>query len=276
MTVRSRKIDWEAVYKIPVTQDYPERFLDQAEALLDKIIDKRHSKKNKIRNSRVNLKIIEEFTIKWQKFLNRQKDFKNAKCEFQSVSHELESIKNLREEQFLAGFKKISYYFKECYRTLAKGGDASLDLIDSTSPFEEGIIMSVRPPDKSWKKISKLSGGEKTLTSLSLVYALHFYKPNSFYFMDEIDAALDYKNVGIVSQFIKERAKNAQFIVISLVNNMFEKADQLVGIYKVQGVTHHVKFNPQKFDQLLYGGIDSNSGSSQSSDNRPSNIMTDV
>jgi structural maintenance of chromosome 4 len=239
------------VYLIDVSEDYPRHFLEQAEPYLNKITDKKISKKNKLKNSRVNLKIIEEFTLKWQKFVQRQEDFKAAKNEFMGISHSLESERRKREKTFLSGFRKISQYFKLCYRVLAKGGDASLDLIDSTSPFEEGVLISVRPPDKSWKKISKLSGGEKTLTSLSLVYALHFFKPNSFYFMDEIDAALDYKNVGIVSKFIKQRAKNAQFIVISLVNNMYEQADQLVGIYKVKGVTNHVMFNPAKFEELL-------------------------
>ena len=73
-----------------------------------------------------------------------------------------------------------------------------------------------RPPKKSWKNISNLSGGEKTLSSLALVFALHYYKPTPLYVMDEIDAALDFKNVSIVANYIKERTKNAQFIIISL------------------------------------------------------------
>ena len=64
------------------------------------------------------------------------------------------------------------------------------------------ILCSVRPPKKSWKKIFNLSGGEKTLSSLALVFALHHYKPTPLYFMDEIDAALDFKNVSIVACYI--------------------------------------------------------------------------
>mmetsp|Transcript_42355 Transcript_42355/g.107093 ORF Transcript_42355/g.107093 Transcript_42355/m.107093 type:complete len:93 (+) Transcript_42355:544-822(+) len=86
-----------------------------------------------------------------------------------------------------------------------------------------------RPPRKSWKNISNLSGGEKTLSSLSLVFALHYFRPTPLYFMDEIDAALDFKNVSIVAHYIKERTRNAQFVIISLRNNMFELADRLVG-----------------------------------------------
>ena len=83
------------------------------------------------------------------------------------------------------------------------GGDAELELVDSHDPFSEGIVFSVRPPKKSWKNISNLSGGEKTLSSLALVFALHHYKPTPLYVMDEIDAALDFKNVSIVANYIK-------------------------------------------------------------------------
>lgn len=154
------------------------------------------------------------------------------------------------------------------------GGDAELELEDSLDPFE-GIRFSVRPPKKSWKAIANLSGGEKTLSSLALVFALHHYKPTPLYVMDEIDAALDFKNVSIVANYIKvcvgvrrplcgafradhpprlprlpptsaqERTKNAQFIIISLRNNMFELADRLVGIYKTADVTKSVTINPK-------------------------------
>ncbi|KAI8041998.1 hypothetical protein M5D96_003298, partial [Drosophila gunungcola] len=107
------------------------------------------------------------------------------------------------------------------------GGDAELELVDSMDPFNEGVNFTVRPPKKSWKYISNLSGGEKTLSSLALVFALHYYKPSPLYFMDEIDAALDFKNVSI----------NAQFIIVSLRVNMFELANYLVGIYKVSDCT---------------------------------------
>lgn len=70
-------------------------------------------------------------------------------------------------------------------------------------PRTQGIVFSVRPPKKSWKHIANLSGGEKTLSSLALVFALHHYKPTPLYVMDEIDAALDFKNVSIVGNYIK-------------------------------------------------------------------------
>jgi len=138
---------------------------------------------------------------------------------------------------------------KEMYQMITLGGDAELELVDTLDPFSEGINFSVRPPKKSWKQITNLSGGEKTLASLSLVFALHHYKPTPLYFMDEIDAALDFRNVSIIANYIKERTKNAQFIVISLRNHMFELADLLVGIYKTYDVSKSVAIDPLVFER---------------------------
>ena len=146
----------------------------------------------------------------------------------------------------MQGFSVITAKLKEMYQMITLGGDAELELVDSLDPFTEGIVFSVRPPSKSWKNISNLSGGEKTLSSLALVFALHFYKPTPLYVMDEIDAALDFKNVSIVANYIRERTKNAQFIIISLRSNMFEVADRLVGIYKTYNCTKSVAINPGK------------------------------
>ena len=132
------------------------------------------------------------------------------------VRKTFEDLRRARLEEFMSGFGVIMLKLKEMYQMITLGGDAELELVDSLDPFSEGIVFSVRPPKKSWKNISNLSGGEKTLSSLALVFALHHYKPTPLYVMDEIDAALDFKNVSIVANYIKERTKNAQFVIISL------------------------------------------------------------
>ncbi|KAG5540030.1 hypothetical protein RHGRI_020310 [Rhododendron griersonianum] len=136
---------------------------------------------------------------------------------------------------------------RQVYPMITLGGDAELELVDSLDPFSEGVVFSVRPPKKSWKNIANLSGGEKTLSSLAFVFALHHYKPTPIYVMDEIDAALDFKNVSIVGHYVKDRTKDAQFIIISLRNNMFELADRLVGIYKTDYCTRSITVNPGSF-----------------------------
>ena len=122
----------------------------------------------------------------------------------------------------------------------------------------------MRPPRKSWKHITHLSGGEKTLASLALVFALHVFAPTPLYVMDEIDAALDFKNVSIVANYIRERTKNAQFFIISLRNNMFELADRLVGICKTNDVTQSVTIIPTKF--TVKGGDNSFTGKGSGDD----------
>merc|ERR1711972_423843 len=160
----------------------------------------------------------------------------------------LDDLKRARHDEFMSGFAIISMKLKEMYQMITLGGDAELELVDTLDPFNEGISFSVRPPKKSWKQITNLSGGEKTLASLSLVFALHHYRPTPLYFMDEIDAALDFRNVSIIANYIKERTRDAQFIVISLRNHMFELADLLVGIYKTEDVSKAVAIKPTVFD----------------------------
>ncbi len=88
-----------------------------------------------------------------------------------------EDLRRRRLELFMDGFCKITLKLKEMYQMITLGGDAELELVDSLDPFSEGIVFSVRPPKKSWKNIANLSGGEKTLSSLALVFALHHFRP---------------------------------------------------------------------------------------------------
>lgn len=194
-----------------------------------------------------NMKAIAEYRKKEQEYLSRVEQLDQTTAERDTARKCYDGLRKKRLDEFMAGFSVISMKLKEMYQMLTLGGDAELELVDSLDPFSEGIVFSVRPPKKSWKNIQNLSGGEKTLSSLALVFALHHFKPTPLYVMDEIDAALDYKNVSIVANYIKERTKDAQFIIISLRNNMFELADRLVGIYKTDNATKSISIDPRKF-----------------------------
>eukprot|EP00746_Dinoflagellata_sp_MGD_P159181 gnl/MRDRNA2_/MRDRNA2_86644_c0_seq1.p2 gnl/MRDRNA2_/MRDRNA2_86644_c0~~gnl/MRDRNA2_/MRDRNA2_86644_c0_seq1.p2 ORF type:complete len:629 (+),score=-11.54 gnl/MRDRNA2_/MRDRNA2_86644_c0_seq1:1930-3816(+) len=158
----------------------------------------------------------------------------------------LESREKLRAREFCTGLHEISFCLKEIYYSLTSGGNAELELVDCSNPFESGVIFSVRPPGKTWKSISNLSGGEKTISSLSLVFALHFHRPSSFFIMDEIDSALDFKNATIVSRYIKTLAHQAQFILISLRTELIMFALRLIGIYKSNNHSHSVLIQSMK------------------------------
>uniref|UniRef100_A0A8C7Y182 Structural maintenance of chromosomes protein 4 n=1 Tax=Oryzias sinensis TaxID=183150 RepID=A0A8C7Y182_9TELE len=192
-----------------------------------------------------NLGAISEYKKKEELYLQRVAQLDEITAERDTFKCSYEDLRKRRLNEFMTGFNMITNKLKENYQMLTLGGDAELELVDSLDPFSEGIMFSVRPPKKSWKKIFNLSGGEKTLSSLALVFALHHYKPTPLYFMDEIDAALDFKNVSIVACYIYEQTKNAQFIIISLRNNMFEIADRLIGIYKTHNTTKSVGINPK-------------------------------
>lgn len=201
----------------------------------------------RLERSLPNLKVLEEYREKEATLHEQQAELQTIEGQRDEVRAKYDDLCRKRLDEFMVGFRTISQRLKELYQLITMGGNAELELVDSLDPFSEGVLFSVMPPRKSWKNISNLSGGEKTLSSLALVFALHIYRPTPIYIMDEIDAALDFRNVSIVAHYIKERTKDAQFIVISLRNNMFELADRLVGIYKTWQRTKCVVLDPRQF-----------------------------
>jgi structural maintenance of chromosome 4 len=201
-----------------------------------------------LKNMKPNLQSIQEFRRADAEHREKLGEYDEVNNKREDMRRKVEDLRRARHDEFMTGFSVISMKLKEMYQMITLGGDAELELVDTLDPFSEGISFSVRPPKKSWKQITNLSGGEKTLASLSLVFALHHFRPTPLYFMDEIDAALDFRNVSIIANYIKERTRDAQFIVISLRNHMFELADLLVGIYKTNDQSKSVAINPTAFE----------------------------
>jgi structural maintenance of chromosome 4 len=146
-------------------------------------------------NVNVDLGVLAEYRRRVEEHAARNADLQSAVTQRDTAKKRCDDLRRLRLEGFMEGFSTISLRLKEMYQMITMGGNAELELVDSLDPFSEGILFSVMPPKKSWKNISNLSGGEKTLSSLALVFALHHYKPTPLYVMDEIDAALDFRNV---------------------------------------------------------------------------------
>ena len=217
---------------------------------------------SQIKNMKPNMQAIIEYKNTLITLRERESDLTNTVEKLQKANDIYQNVKQRRQNEFMEGFNIINSKLIEMYRLLTKGGDAELELADSLDPFNEGITFTVRPNRKCWKSMGNLSGGEKTLSSLSLIFALHHYKPSPLYVMDEIDAALDFRNVSVIAEYIKERTKDSQFMIISLRNQMFELANELIGIYKTFDITKVVVFNPNSYDvrgrQII---IDKNKGS---------------
>lgn len=176
---------------------------------------------NFIEISNSQIEIFLKFINKFEKLEEIQRD----------LNYLIETLKNLRRKLFQKEFEIIKQKFKLIYRTLTFGGNAEIELLNYLDPFD-GLQLSVMPLKKTWTSVRNLSGGERTLTSLALLFAIQYSKPSPFYFLDEIDAALDYRNVSVIANFLI--MEKAQFIIISLRNDMVEKAKQLIGVCKTK------------------------------------------
>jgi len=204
--------------------------------------------KKEVEESNINQTAILAWQRKEEEYAKQNEKYAKMEAQRSENNRKLCELRDRRTQEFLTGFTIITRKLKEMYQLLTFGGDADLELVDSHDPFSEGIVFTVRPPKKSWKDIQNISGGEKTLSSLSLVFALHHYQPAALYVMDEIDAALDFRNVSIVANYIKRETQNAQFIIISLRNQMFDLSNRMVGIYKIDNSTQSITYNPNGFN----------------------------
>lgn len=169
------------------------------------------------------------------------RDFTSARQKENKIIARYTNVKNQRHELFIKAFdhisSKIDGIYKELTRTSSSplGGSAYLTLEDENDPYLSGIKYHAMPPMKRFRDMDLLSGGEKTIAALALLFAIHSYQPSPFFVLDEVDAALDSVNVTRIANYIKNASSPSfQFIVISLKNTLFEKSDALVGIYREQ------------------------------------------
>lgn len=154
---------------------------------------------------------------------------------------DFDDVRQKRHDLFQRAFDHISENIGGTYRDLTKspqfplGGQAYLDMEDSTEPYNAGLKYHAMPPLKRFRDMEHLSGGEKTIAALALLFAIHSYQPSPFFVLDEVDAALDNVNVGRVAKYVREHASpGMQFIVISLKAGFFQESESLVGVMRDQ------------------------------------------
>lgn len=163
-------------------------------------------------------------------------DFNTAKEEGRKANEVFNKIRKSRSHKFNTAFKQIDEALKMIYTDMTKsskhplGGNAYLSLDDSDEPYRGGMKFNAMPPMKRFRDMEQLSGGEKTVAALSLLFAIHSYRPAPFFIMDEVDAALDNVNVLKVCNYIRQRSDDFQCIVISLKDMFYERSESLVGI----------------------------------------------
>lgn len=178
----------------------------------------------------VNLVAIEEYDELKKRYdflIQQQTDLAGAK---ESLHQAILKINRTTKQMFVETFEKVKVEFKNYFRLLFNGGDAQLFLLDENDPLESGIEIICRPPGKKLQNVLLLSGGEKTMSAIALIFAIFKVKPSPFCILDEIDAALDEANVDRFSRVLQEFAKDSQFIVITHNKKTIVNANIMYGI----------------------------------------------
>lgn len=190
-----------------------------------------------------NLKAIEKLDDVEAKLADTEKEADKARKDSKNARDQFNDVKRKRCELFNKAYNHISDCIDQVYKDLTKGkaspmgGVAYLSLEDSEEPYNAGIKYHAMPPMKRFRDMEQLSGGEKTVAALALLFAIHSYQPAPFFVLDEVDAALDNTNVAKIANYIRSQASDSfQFIVISLKGSLYERGNSLVGIYRDQDV----------------------------------------
>ncbi|KAM7028234.1 LOW QUALITY PROTEIN: structural maintenance of chromosomes protein 1A-like, partial [Acridotheres tristis] len=195
-----------------------------------------------------NMKAMEKLESVRDKFQETSDEFEAARKRAKKAKQAFEQMKKERFDRFNSCFEAVATNIDEIYKALSRNSSAQAFLgpENPEEPYLDGINYNCVAPGKRFRPMDNLSGGEKTVAALALLFAIHSYKPAPFFVLDEIDAALDNTNIGKVANYIKEQsAANFQAIVISLKEEFYTKAQSLIGVYP------EVPKNPPKTPQKL-------------------------
>ncbi|KAF2286808.1 hypothetical protein GH714_030469 [Hevea brasiliensis] len=206
---------------------------------------------SEIEKTAPNLKALDQYEALLEKERAVTEEFEAARKEEKQVADAYNSVKQRRYELFMEAFNHISNNIDKIYKQLTKsnthplGGTAYLNLENEDDPFLHGIKYTAMPPTKRFRDMEQLSGGEKTVAALALLFSIHRYVTIALFILDEVDAALDNLNVAKVAGFIRSKSceggrniqdadvgSGFQSIVISLKDSFYDKAEALVGVYR--------------------------------------------
>ena len=188
------------------------------------------SKKNLANLGSVNLMAVEEFSEVKERYERQSTNYEDTKKSLENLKIVSEEIKSKSAEMFLETYNQIKKNFHNMFRRLFNGGRAELKLADPTNILTSGIDIYAQPPGKKLENIALLSGGEKTMTAVALLFATYQVRPSPFCLLDEIDAALDDKNVSSFVTALESFANVSQYIVITHNKKTVMGASTMLGI----------------------------------------------
>ncbi len=178
----------------------------------------------------VNMRALEEYDHQQQRRTKLDEDVTHLKQQRKNLMKLVREITKKKESRFYEVFIEINKHFQHIYGKLSEGGEAELKLEDPDHLFESGLTIKARPRGKKVLLLSALSGGEKSIASLALIFALQHYDPSPFYVLDEVDMFLDGVNAENVSRMVKENAIDSQFIMVSLRKIALKEANHVYGV----------------------------------------------
>merc|ERR1712083_405403 len=183
-----------------------------------------------------NMRAMQKLDEAREKLEETNKEFDNARRKAKNAKMAFERAKQERHDLFRKCFDHVSNIIDDIYKGLTRNQSAQAFLgpENPEEPYLEGINYNCVAPGKRFQPMLNLSGGEKTIAALALLFAIHSYQPAPFFVLDEIDAALDNTNIGKVASYIESRASNSEdsmnVIVISLKDEFYSHADGLIGV----------------------------------------------
>ena len=178
----------------------------------------------------INLDSIQQFEEVSERYSFLHQQVEDLLASEKSLQEIIADLDRGMRKQFHENFSKIQVEFNKVFRVLFGGGQGRLEMEEGEDVLESGIRIVAEPPGKKLQNMMQLSGGEKALTAISLLFALQSLKPSPFCLLDEIEAALDDSNVVRFSEYLHHLIKNTQFIVITHRRGTMERADRLFGV----------------------------------------------
>ncbi|XP_076824452.1 structural maintenance of chromosomes protein 1A-like isoform X1 [Clavelina lepadiformis] len=234
--VYEREANMEIEYK-KLSQDLKNLDVDEVKRESDRLQSRMNDLSTTIqRIAAPNMKAVIHLDEVKTRYHESKDEFDSVRKRAKKSKQDFEIVKKKRFEHFNQCFDYVATKIDDIYKELSRNNSAQAFLgpENPEEPYLEGTTYNCVAPGKRFRPMDNLSGGEKTVAALALVFAIHDYQPSPFFVLDEIDAALDNTNIGKVAEYIKEMSKKVQCIVISLKEEFYNKVDALVGIYPEQ------------------------------------------
>ncbi len=200
----------------------------------------------------VNLRAIEDYDEKKARLDALNEQVAQLNKNIAELTALTDSLKDKKKGLFMEAYNAVDDNFKKIYAQLSGGGEAYMALENEEDPFSGGLIINAKPRNGKLLRLEALSGGEKSLTALSFIFAIQEYQPSPFYVLDEVDMFLDSVNSEMVAQRVKESSRKAQFIQVSLRKVALAVADQLIGVTRPPTGISKIIIQPDLADVSRY------------------------